>query len=111
MVEGPEWFKVRMWELKKLIRGSKYNTVFDESGAEIIGDLAEWLKMKSAARFHNNVNPVVAITQNDDVIFLQDFEQDPTDRSKTIIHLDGLYQFIEEEVEQGALSSAGNHKD
>jgi len=100
MTEQLEWFKVRMWELKKLVRGSDYNTIYDESGVEVIGDLTEWLKMKSAAKFHNNLNPVVAITENDDVVFLQDFEEAPADRSKAIIHLDGLYEFIKEKAQQ-----------
>ena len=56
--------------------------------------------MKGAAKFHNNLNPVVAITENDDVVFLQDFEEAPTDRSKAIIHLDGLYRFIKEKVSE-----------
>jgi GR25 family glycosyltransferase involved in LPS biosynthesis len=56
--------------------------------------------MKGAAKFENNLNPVVAITENDDVVFLQDFEEAPTDRSKAIIHLDGLYAFIKEKVNQ-----------
>jgi hypothetical protein len=45
--------------------------------------------MKGAAKFQNNLNPVVAITKNDDVVFLQDFEEAPTDRSKAIIPLTG----------------------
>jgi hypothetical protein len=94
MAEGVNWFKVRMWELKKLLRGSNYNTVYDESGTEVVADLTEWLKMKGAAKFHNNLNPVVAITENDDVVFLQDFEEAPADRSRAIIHLEGLYKFI-----------------
>ena len=98
MTEAIDWFKVRMWELKKLLRGSDYNTVYDESGREVIADLTEWLKMKGAAKFHNNLNPVVAITEDDDVVFLQDFEEAPNDRSKAIIHLDGLYEFIKEKV-------------
>jgi hypothetical protein len=101
MTEEIEWFKVRMWELKKLLRSSDYNTIYDESGAKVIGDLTEWLKMKGAAKFQNNLNPVVAITENDDVVFLQDFEEAPTDRSKAIVHLDGLYDFIKEKVSQG----------
>ena len=100
MTEETEWFKVRMWELKKLLRGSDYNTIYDEFGSEVIADLTEWLKMKGAAKFQNNLNPVVAITENDDVVFLQDFEEVPTDRSKAIIHLDGLYAFIKEKVNQ-----------
>ena len=100
MTEAIDWFKVRMWELKKLLRGSDYNTIYDESGAEVIGDLTEWLKMKGAAKFQNNLNPVVAITENDDVVFLQDFEEAPTDPSKAIIHLDGLYEFIKEKAYQ-----------
>jgi hypothetical protein len=100
MKEAIDWFKVRMWELKKLLRGSDYNTIYDESGAKVIGDLTEWLKMKGAAKFQNNLNPVVAITENDDVVFLQDFEEAPTDRRKAIIHLDGLYEFIKEKVDQ-----------
>jgi hypothetical protein len=100
MTKAIDWFKVRMWELKKLLRGSDYNTIYDESGAKVIGDLTEWLKMKGAAKFQNNLNPVVAITENDDVVFLQDFEEAPTDRSKAIIHLDGLYEFIKEKVNQ-----------
>ena len=63
-------------------------------------DLTEWLKMKGAAKFQDNLNPVVAITENDDVVFLQDFEKAPTDPSKAIIHLDGLYAFIKEKVNQ-----------
>ncbi len=100
MTEATDWFKVRMWELKKLLRGSDYNTINDEFGNEVIADLTEWLKMKGAAKFQNNLNPVVAITENDDVVFLQDFEETPTDRSKAIIHLDGLYAFIKEKVNQ-----------
>jgi hypothetical protein len=100
MTEEIDWFKVRMWELKKLLRGSDYNTIYDEFGVKVIGDLTEWLTMKSAARFHSNLNPVVAITENDDVVFLQDFEEAPSDRSKAIIHLDGLYEFIKEKVHQ-----------
>jgi len=100
VTEAIDWFKVRMWELKKLLRGSEYNTVHDEFGGEVIADLTEWLKMKGAAKFHNNLNPVVAITKNDDVIFLQDFEEAPTDRSKAIIHLDGLYEFIKEKASE-----------
>jgi|ERR1019366_334068 hypothetical protein len=100
MTEATDWFKVRMWELKKLLRGSDYNTINDEFGNEVIADLTEWLKMKGAAKFQNNLNPVVAITENDDVAFLQDFEEAPTDRSKAIIHLDGLYAFIKEKVNQ-----------
>ena len=100
MTEATNWFKVRMWELKKLLRGSDYNTINDEFGNEVIADLTEWLKMKGAAKFQNNLNPVVAITENDDVVFLQDFEETPTDRSKAIIHLDGLYAFIKEKVNQ-----------
>ena len=100
MTEEIDWFKVRMWELKKLLRGSDYNTIYDESGAEVVGDLTEWLKMKGAAKFQNNLNPVVAITENDDVVFLQDFEEAPTDPSKAIIHLDGLYEFIKEKAYQ-----------
>jgi hypothetical protein len=100
MTEATDWFKVRMWELKKLLRGSDYNTINDEFGNEVIADLTEWLKMKGAAKFQNNLNPVVAITENDDVVFLQDFEEAPTDRSKAIIHLDGLYAFIKEKVNQ-----------
>ena len=100
MAEAIDWFKVRMWELKKLLRGSDYNTVYDESGREIIADLTEWLKMKGAAKFQNNLNPVVAITENDDVVFLQDFEEAPADPSKVIIHLNGLYDFIKEKVNQ-----------
>ena len=96
MTEAVNWFKVRMWELKRLLGGSDYNTIYDESGVEVIADLTEWLKLKGAAKFHNNLNPVVAITENDDVIFLQDFEEAPTDRSKAIIHLDGLYNYIKE---------------
>jgi hypothetical protein len=100
MTEATDWFKVRMRELKKLLRGSDYNTINDEFGNEVIADLTEWLKMKGAAKFQNNLNPVVAITENDDVVFLQDFEEAPTDRSKAIIHLDGLYAFIKEKVNQ-----------
>jgi hypothetical protein len=100
MTEAIDWWKVRMWELKKLLRGSDYNTIYDEFGNEVIADLTEWLKMKGAAKFQNNLNPVVAITKNDDVVFLQDFEEAPTDRSKAIIHLDGLYEFIKEKVNQ-----------
>ena len=100
MTEATDWFKVRMRELKKLLRGSDYNTINDEFGNEVIADLTEWLKMKGAAKFQNNLNPVVAITENDDVVFLQDFEETPTDRSKAIIHLDGLYAFIKEKVNQ-----------
>ncbi|MGZ5502586.1 MAG: hypothetical protein ACXW1O_04510 [Halobacteriota archaeon] len=100
MTEAIDWFKVRMWELKKLLRGSDYNTIYDESGAKVVGDLTEWLKMKGAAKFQNNLNPVVAITKNDDVVFLQDFEEAPTDRSKAIIHFDGLYEFIKGKVNQ-----------
>ena len=100
MTEALDWFKVRMWELKKLLRGSDYNTIYDESGAKVIADLTEWLKMKGAVKFQNNLNPVVAITENDDVVFLQDFEEAPSDRSKAIIHLDGLYEFIKEKVSQ-----------
>ncbi len=100
MTEAIDWFKVRMWELKKLLRGSDYNTIYDESGAKVIADLTEWLKMKGAVKFQNNLNPVVAITENDDVVFLQDFEEAPSDRSKAIIHLDGLYEFIKEKVSQ-----------
>ena len=40
------------------------------------------------------------LSENDDVVFLQDFEEAPTDRSKAIIHLDGLYEFIKEKVHQ-----------
>lgn len=98
MAEELEWFKVRMWELKKLLRGSDYNTVYDEFGTEVVADLTEWLKMKGAAKFHNNLNPVVAITENDDIVFLQDFEEAPSDRSRAIIHLDGLYDFIKNKV-------------
>ncbi len=100
MTEAIDWFKVRMWELKKLLRGSDYNTIYDKSGAKVVGDLTEWLKVKGAAKFQNNLNPVVAITKNDDVVFLQDFEEAPTDRSKAIIHLDGLYEFIKGKVNQ-----------
>jgi hypothetical protein len=100
MAEGVDWFKVRMWELKKLLRGSNYNTVYDESGTEVVADLTEWLKMKGAAKFHNNLNPVVAITENDDVVFLQDFEEAPADRSRAIIHLEGLYEFMKNRVYQ-----------
>jgi hypothetical protein len=100
MAEGVDWFKVRMWELKKLLHGSNYNTVYDESGTEVVADLTEWLKMKGAAKFHNNLNPVVAITENDDVVFLQDFEEAPSDRSRAIIHLEGLYEFIKNKVYQ-----------
>jgi hypothetical protein len=100
MTEATDWFKVRMRELKKLLRGSDYNTINDEFGNEVIADLTEWLKMKGAAKFQNNLNPVVAITENDDVVFLQDFEETPTDRSNAIIHLDGLYAFIKEKVNQ-----------
>ena len=100
MAEEVDWFKVRMWELKKLLRGSNYNTVHDESGTEVVADLTEWLKMKGAAKFHNNLNPVVAITENDDVVFLQDFEEAPSDRSRAIIHLEGLYEFIKNKVYQ-----------
>ena len=100
MTEATDWFKVRMWELKKLLRGSDYNTINDEFGNEVIADLTEWLKMKGAAKFQNNLNPVVAITENDDVVFLQDFEEAPTDRSKAIIHFDGLYEFIKGKVNQ-----------
>jgi hypothetical protein len=100
MTEAIEWFKVRMWELKKLLRGSDYNTIYDEFGSEVIADLTEWLNMKGAAKFQNNLNPVVAITENDDVVFLQDFEEAPTGPSKAIIHLDGLYAFIKEKVNQ-----------
>ena len=100
MTEAIDWFKVRMWELKKLLRGSDYNTIYDESGAKVTADLTEWLKMKGAVKFQNNLNPVVAITENDDVVFLQDFEEAPSDRSKAIIHLDGLYKFIKEKVSQ-----------
>jgi hypothetical protein len=100
MTEEIDWFKVRMWELKKLLRGSDYNIIHDEFGVKVIGDLTEWLKMKGAAKFQNNLNPVVAITENDDVVFLQDFEEAPTDWSKAIIHLDGLYEFIKEKVHQ-----------
>ena len=100
MTEATDWFKVRMRELKKLLRGSDYNTINDEFGNEVIADLTEWLKMKGAAKFQNNLNPVVAITENDEVVFLQDFEETPTDRSKAIIHLDGLYAFIKEKVNQ-----------
>jgi hypothetical protein len=100
MTEATDWFKVRMRELKKLLRGSDYNTINDEFGNEVIADLTEWLKMKGAAKFQNNLNPVVAITENNDVVFLQDFEETPTDRSKAIIHLDGLYAFIKEKVNQ-----------
>ncbi|MGD0172741.1 MAG: hypothetical protein ABSB81_11580 [Halobacteriota archaeon] len=32
-------------------------------GVEIIGDLTEWLKMKSAAKFHSNLNPVELLSQ------------------------------------------------
>lgn len=56
--------------------------------------------MEGAAKFQNNLNPVVARTENDDVVFLQDSEEDPTDRSKAIIHLDGLYVFVREKVQQ-----------
>jgi len=100
MAEEIDWFKVRMWELKKLLRGSDYNTVYNESGTEVVADLTEWLKMKGAAKFHNNLNPVVAITENDDVVFLQDFEEAPNDRSRAIIHLEGLYEFIKNKVDQ-----------
>jgi hypothetical protein len=100
MTEATDWFKVRMRELKKLLRGSDYNTINDEFGNEVIADLTEWLKMKGAAKFQNNLNPVVAITENDDVVFLQDFEETPTDRSNAIIHLDGLCAFIKEKVNQ-----------
>src|SRR5674476_321399 len=62
MTEEIDWFKVRMWELKKLLRGSDYNIIHDEFGVKVIGDLTEWLKMKGAAKFQNNLNPVVAIT-------------------------------------------------
>jgi hypothetical protein len=78
-----------MWWFKKLARGSVHNTIYDESWRSIIRDLTEWLKMKSAAKFHSNLDPVVAIIENDDVVFLQDFEQDPAERNKAIIHLVG----------------------
>jgi len=45
--------------------------------------------MKGAAKFQNNLNPVVAITENDDVVFLQDFEEAPTDRAKRLFTLMG----------------------
>jgi hypothetical protein len=100
MTEDVDWFKVRMWELKKLLRDSDYNTIYDDSGVKVIGDLTEWLKMKGAAKFQNNLNPVVAITENDDVVFLQDFEEAPRDRSKAIIHLDGLFEYIKQRASQ-----------
>jgi hypothetical protein len=100
MTEEVDWFKVRMWELKKLLRGSDYTTIYDDSGVKVIGDLTEWLKMKGAAKFQNNLNPVVAVTENDDVVFLQDFEEAPSDRSKAIIHLDGIYEYIKQRAGQ-----------
>jgi len=30
MTEEIDWFKVRMWELKKLLRGSDYNIILYE---------------------------------------------------------------------------------
>jgi len=35
MTEATDWFKVRMWELKKLLRGSDYNTINDELGMKL----------------------------------------------------------------------------
>lgn len=58
------------------------------------------LKMKAAANFRYNLNPVVASTENDDVAFLQDFEEAPTG-AKRLFALRAMWVYKEKVHQNG----------
>jgi hypothetical protein len=94
MTESIDSFTVEICQLDNILQGSQYEELLDEDGVElhITAHFIEYWANR------NDETVAVVITDNDDIVPLKDFKENPFDRNKAVLNLEGIYKFIDKMV-------------